>query len=894
MNQEKLQNAFRNADKNSGNVYVSGDNISDSDFVAVFSHLPRSRQVRALELAGSRIGDGGVEALARAAKRFPKLTALRLDDTQVGNIGVEAISRAAKAKSFPKLQSLSLGGTRAGNEGVESLARAAEARGFPVLRSLWLARTQAGNEGVESLARAAEARGFPKLETLGLGETQVGDEGVESLALAAEARGFSNLLTLVLGATPVGNDGVEALARAAEAHGFPKLRALELRSTHVGNKGVEALARAADAQGFPQLQVLGLQGTPISVAWEELAAGDPQRIFLALKGAAIAEAKVVVLGEPGVGKSWLCRRLFLDEIPTIRHETHDIELMHPIWKPRVGDLEVNLRVWDFGGQHVLHGTHEMFLTQRSTAILVLDVTRSMQDNRAEYWRKLLDYCAGSDTPTIVVVSKCDEEFPLTMHRVGQINPAKLQYGLAHAPQVVQSFSALTPLPPRPGGSISAPIAALRSAITVALEQIEDVHKKISLETAQMKTCVERRIRDRALVSLDEYQEWCHDEKVDDSGQSILRILHNFGSVFFFGHTERERQLKLDKTWLGGLPPGEQRLVSAPRDSILSKWIVNPHWLKWPIYEVVRQSADAQRTPRGVMAFHEIESFATQGAMDKGLEMPLFDGPTYVCKVLQLTGLCWEQEHNVYLFPRGLANGNPYGCDQWTSRRLWEWGFFPEDSFHRFVVRMHEREEVVKDGEGAWQHWRNAVVIEHPPGCRAVILAKPAAGRIEVRLDPTSPQSADFSNLCEFVRDLFENEIVKRPVAAKQLRGAAELEKKQLLETSDEMSTVESASESATYSPLEFAAPIAIYNAIKSVISPPSATSKAKGLPNYNNMTTWEVRNNHKKGKGRLLHIDDIMDRFSDFYHKHEGVELDPEDKELIVGLILGKERKKLG
>jgi hypothetical protein len=32
------------------------------------------------------------------------------------------------------------------------------------------------------------------------------------------------------------------------------------------------------------------------------------------------------------------------------------------WQPRIGNREVTLHVWDFGGQHVLHGTHEMFLT----------------------------------------------------------------------------------------------------------------------------------------------------------------------------------------------------------------------------------------------------------------------------------------------------------------------------------------------------------------------------------------------------------------------------------------------------------------------------------------------------------------------------------------------------
>ncbi len=468
----------------------------------------------------------------------------------------------------------------------------------------------------------------------------------------------------------------------------------------------------------------------------------------------------MVLGEPGVGKSWLCRRVFVNKVPAADRETHDVELIRPQWKPRVGELEVGLSVWDFGGQHVLHGTHEMFLSQRPVAILVLDVTRSLQDNKTEYWQKLLCHCAGPETQSIIVVTKCDTN----QHQIGKLEGNELTYGLAHTPAIIQGFSARAPLPDWREQE-PASIKALRSAITTALGQIDELHKKVSPETARMKNHVERKIKDKSLISLNEYQRWCREVGVDDCDQSILRALHNFGSLFFFGLTEFEKQLTSSKAWLEDLPPGEQRLLSTPRDSILTKWIVNPRWLKWPIYEVVRQSANTQRIPQGVMSFREIKSFATQGTADKGLKMPP-DGPTYVCKVLQLTGLCWEQKQDLYLFPRGLAKGTPYGCEEWTSVGWWEWGFFPEYAFHRFVVHMHNRTEVVQGTSGNWQHWRDAVVVEHSQGCRAVVLADPSRGRIEVRLDPASSEPAGFSDLCRFVEDVFENEIVKRAAEKK--------------------------------------------------------------------------------------------------------------------------------
>ena len=485
-----------------------------------------------------------------------------------------------------------------------------------------------------SLARAAESNGFPKLQTLTLQGRQLSDIGVAALARAAELHGFPQLQILAIRGKDVGDVGVEALAHAAESHGFPELKTLILEHTQVSNMGVAALAQTAEAGHFPQLQDLGLEGTKVAVAAEEL--GNPRsaaNISRAKRQLRSPRRKWWCLASPKPESRGSANDFFSMMIPSGRRETHDIELIGPHWKPRVGNLDVSLKVWDFGGHHVLHGTHEMFLTRRSLAILVLDVTRSLQSNRAEYWLKLLRYCAGSDTPSIILVTKCDDEFPIVIHRIGNVDPPDLQYDLAQVPQVVQCFSALEPLP-KPGHPEPVAIGALKSAIVTAVQQIEDIHKTVSPESARMKRRVEREIKGRALVSLLEYRDWCREEGVDDPDQSILRTLHNFGSVFFFGHTVREIRLALDDTWLDQLPPGERRLLTARRDSILEKWIVNPHWLKWPIYEVIRQSADSQRTQNGVMTFEDIVEFARQGARIRAWKC-------HCLMVLYMSARCWS-------------------------------------------------------------------------------------------------------------------------------------------------------------------------------------------------------------------------------------------------------------
>jgi DAPkinase-like Roc (Ras of Complex) protein len=65
---------------------------------------------------------------------------------------------------------------------------------------------------------------------------------------------------------------------------------------------------------------------------------------------------------------------------------------------------VQARVWDFGGQHVLHAMHEFFLTARSLYLLVLGERDDMAERDATYWLQLIRSYAGS-APVVVALNK---------------------------------------------------------------------------------------------------------------------------------------------------------------------------------------------------------------------------------------------------------------------------------------------------------------------------------------------------------------------------------------------------------------------------------------------------------------------------------------------------------
>src|SRR5436309_330763 len=75
-------------------------------------------------------------------------------------------------------------------------------------------------------------------------------------------------------------------------------------------------------------------------------------------------------------------------------ETPGIEIRP--WEVTVGGGgAVRLHVWDFGGQEILHATHQFFLTERTLYLLVLSGREGNPTQDAEYWLQLIRSFGGA-------------------------------------------------------------------------------------------------------------------------------------------------------------------------------------------------------------------------------------------------------------------------------------------------------------------------------------------------------------------------------------------------------------------------------------------------------------------------------------------------------------------
>lgn len=140
------------------------------------------------------------------------------------------------------------------------------------------------------------------------------------------------------------------------------------------------------------------------------------------KGATrLNEARIIILGDKGAGKTCIARRLIDPNAPMTTDDESTAGVDTTLWELKKENI--NVRIWDFAGHTVTHAVHQFFLSERCLYLMVYD-GRTEERNRLEYW---LDHMKnyGGDSKAIILVNKRDQ------HSVNiPINSLKEQYPIA--------------------------------------------------------------------------------------------------------------------------------------------------------------------------------------------------------------------------------------------------------------------------------------------------------------------------------------------------------------------------------------------------------------------------------------------------------------------------------
>lgn len=384
------------------------------------------------------------------------------------------------------------------------------------------------------------------------------------------------------------------------------------------------------------LRHLDLRENPLPVPPEVLADPDqPARILDFVSRAAgptrrLDEAKLLVVGEGSVGKTSLIRRLVSDGFSPQEEKTQGIDVTR--WDLDVDGEPIALNVWDFGGQEIMHATHQFFLTKRSLYVLVIDARQGEEQNRIEYWLKLIQSFGGSSP--IVIVGNKTEQHALDIDERG----LRAKY-----PDVIDVLSISC--------KTGAGIDRLQQRLAAAIERMPHVRDELPAAYFDVKQELEQ--LDEDYVAYRDYEALCTRHGVDDpvARESLVGFLHDLGTVLCF----RDDPRLSDNT------------------------ILNPEWVTRGVYRLLNSHLAAQR--KGLLGWRDVHTI-----LDTADYPP--ERRTFIVDMMKRFELCFESDGTL-LVPDLLVKQEP-DTGTWGAALAFEIGYdvLPSSVISRLIVRMH--------------------------------------------------------------------------------------------------------------------------------------------------------------------------------------------------------------
>lgn len=410
-----------------------------------------------------------------------------------------------------------------------------------------------------------------------------------------------------------------------------------------------------------------LDGNPLESPPVEIAKKGTEAVkayFDSLEGEkkALNEVKLLLVGDGGVGKTSLMKRLLNEPFNAKEPQTHGININHWRIKHHTGKDNIKVNIWDFGGQEVMHATHQFFLSKRSLYVLVLD---GRKDEKVEYWLKHVK-SFGGDSPVLIAINKIDQNPAFDVNRL---------FLQEKYPNIKGFF--------RLSCADSTGIRAFSQHLEKELALVQLTHTTWAQSWFNVKIQLETMEKD--FISYEEYKAICKKENINDKEAqgTLVDFLNDLGIVLHF------KDFKLKETH-----------------------VLNPEWVTTAVYKIINSNKVA--AANGLLQLRHLDEILEKKESDD-YYYPA-DKYKYIVELMQKFELCYEVDGETILIPDLLVVGEPrFEFDRDTALKFQvAYDFLPRSVLPRFIVKMHND---VKDQ----LHWRTGVVLEDKNfGCTALI------------------------------------------------------------------------------------------------------------------------------------------------------------------------------
>ena len=415
-------------------------------------------------------------------------------------------------------------------------------------------------------------------------------------------------------------------------------------------------------ESLSKLKTLDLRGNPLPISPEILGSfdrvGSVKKIFNYLQllrsgeMRPLNEAKLLLIGQGSVGKTSLIERLIRNKYDKNQPQTDGLNV--ETWNVQVNSKDIRLNVWDFGGQEIYHATHQFFLTKRSLYLLVCNCRTSEEENRIEYWLKLIE-SFGGQSPVIIVGNKKDEQ-PL------DINRKALREKYPNIQAIIETSC-----------QDNIGIDELRTAILKQVGKLKEVYDLLPLSWFEVKQKLESMTED--FISYNDYMNICHENKIpeEQNQEQLIDLLHRLGLVLNF----REHPILKDTN------------------------VLKPNWVTEGIYallsdENLKTKTKGIFTPADVIRILNPERYPTKRH-------------SYLIWLMKEFELCFELDCKPpqFLIAGLLPKDQPEETELHgeTLEFQYHYKVLPESIISRFIVNTHEKihNQI---------YWRSGVMLQY--------------------------------------------------------------------------------------------------------------------------------------------------------------------------------------
>ena len=433
----------------------------------------------------------------------------------------------------------------------------------------------------------------------------------------------------------------------------------------------------------------------------------------------LEEVKVLLVGEGMAGKTSLLKQFQHHAFDQKESQTHGINVVS-LSASKVKGLEeakalknAKLHFWDFGGQEIMHASHQFFLTKRSLYILLID---SRTDSKKEYWLRHIQKFGG-DSPLIVVMNKIDENPNYN------IQQQQLNEDFSNIQNRFHRISCQT------GEGYSSLMDCMAKTIpTTALFGTKISQKWIDIKEALVEQTEEGRYLNKA-----SFVQICEGHGISESDTQgvLLQFLNDLGIVLHFKN----------------LP-------------LLDFYVLDPHWVTIGVYKILNSS----KIKNGCLYTEDLDFILNkeqikQQEYDPAKEKPIsYEGkePSYLISIMEEFELCYPSHHTAqqsYILPNLLPkelNPTPALTEEGLLRFVLAYDYLPSNLMSSFMYKVQE--QIV-----AGQQWRYGVLLQSPlSDCQALIKEQTEQKRITITIKGESYEKREYLSSIRQVLALIKN------------------------------------------------------------------------------------------------------------------------------------------